>query len=100
MLAGAKDRVQAVRSEVGDKGIVVESIERSSPTSYAVKGVEPARVKDVRDILRDYARSSSEPGGWDMREAGEGAWEDLKSGVQGAWDSMEEALKSARSKFK
>ena len=38
-----------------------------TPTSFTVEGVEPARVKDVRDILKDFFRQ-----GWEIREPGEG----------------------------
>src|SRR5207245_4878317 len=40
---------------------------RLDATSFAVEGVEPARVKDMRDILHDYFRSPE----WDLREPGE-----------------------------
>ena len=40
----------------------------STPTSFRVEGVEPARVKDMRDLLRDFFRD-----GWEVREPGEGA---------------------------
>lgn len=61
------DRVQAVRRDLSDKGIAFSAVERRSPTSYAVEGVEPARVKDAQEILRAYSRSASEPGGWDIQ---------------------------------
>jgi preprotein translocase subunit SecD len=37
-------------------------------SSFVVEGVEPARVKDVRDILKDFFRSPE----WDVREPGDG----------------------------
>jgi len=41
-------------------------VQRVSPTSFSVEGTEPARVKDMRDLLRDFFRGS-----WEVREAGE-----------------------------
>jgi preprotein translocase subunit SecD len=45
----------------------VASVSRVSPTSFAIEGVEPARVKDMRDVLRDFFRE-----GWEIREPAEG----------------------------
>jgi preprotein translocase subunit SecD len=42
-------------------------VQRATPTSFTVEGTEPARVKDMRDLLRDFFR-----GGWEVRESGEG----------------------------
>src|SRR5262249_27066203 len=50
------------------KGIVYAGAQRASATSFAVEGVEPARAKDARDILKDYFGRD----GWDVREPGEG----------------------------
>ena len=61
------DQVQAARDQANRKGIVFSSIQLADPTSFAVEGVEPARVKDMRDLLRDFFRQ-----GWDLREPGEG----------------------------
>jgi preprotein translocase subunit SecD len=66
------DRVQAIRRELSDKGIAFSAVERRSPTSYAVEGVEPARVKDVQEILRAYAHAANEPGGWDIQSKDNG----------------------------
>ena len=41
--------------------------QRRPSTSFAIEGVEPARVKDMRDLLRDYFRQ-----GWEIREPAEG----------------------------
>jgi len=61
------DAVQTVREQATRKGIVFTSAQRVDARSYSVEGVEPARVKDVRDLLRDFFRD-----GWDIREPGEG----------------------------
>jgi preprotein translocase subunit SecD len=61
------DAVQYIRDQTSRKGITVGSIQRATPTSFSVEGVEPARVKDVRDIVKDYVR-----GEWEVREPGEG----------------------------
>jgi len=65
--ATTDDAVTTARDQAARKGIQVASIQRVSPTSFSVDGVEPARVKDMQDILRDYARTS-----WEVREAGDG----------------------------
>jgi preprotein translocase subunit SecD len=61
------DAVTTARDQAARKGIQVASIQRVSPTSFSVNGVEPARVKDMRDLLTDFFRS-----GWEVRDAGEG----------------------------
>jgi preprotein translocase subunit SecD len=65
--ATVDDAVQTSRDQIDRKGIAFGSIQRASTTSFAVEGVEPARVKDVRDILKDFFRQ-----GWDIREPTEG----------------------------
>jgi preprotein translocase subunit SecD len=67
LTATVDDAVTAMRDQAGRKGIQVATTQRVSPTSYSVEGVEPARVKDMRDLLVDYSRSN-----WEVREAGEG----------------------------
>jgi len=62
------DAVQTTRDQATRKGIVFTSAERKDPTSFAVEGVEPARVKDMRDSLKDYRRAPD----WELREPGEG----------------------------
>jgi preprotein translocase subunit SecD len=64
--ATTDDAVNTARDQAARKGIQVASIQRVSPTSFTVDGVEPARVKDMRDILRDYSRTN-----WEVRESGE-----------------------------
>ena len=65
--ATVDDAVQYFRGQASSKAINFASSQRVDPTSFSVEGVEPARVKDARDILNDYAR-----GRWDVREPGEG----------------------------
>jgi preprotein translocase subunit SecD len=66
------DRVQSIRRELTDKGIAFSTVERRSSTSYAVEGVEPARVKDVQDIVDSYSHAANESGGWDIQQSGNG----------------------------
>jgi SecD/SecF fusion protein len=69
--ATVDDRIQVIRQELEDKKIAFEGVIRRTSTSYEVNGVEPARVKDVREILRDFSRSTTaEPGGWKIDEDG------------------------------
>src|SRR6267378_6428479 len=58
------DAVQTVRDQATRKGIVFGSAQRVDVTSFAVEGVEPARVKDMRDLLKDFFRAPD----WDIRE--------------------------------
>src|SRR5260221_1298673 len=61
------DAVSTTRDQATRKGIVFGGAARVNATSFSVEGVEPARVKDMRDILRDFFRTD-----WDIREPGEG----------------------------
>jgi preprotein translocase subunit SecD len=61
------DAVQTARDQATRKGIAFGGASRVNATSFAVEGVEPARVKDMRDILRDFFRTD-----WEIREPGEG----------------------------
>jgi preprotein translocase subunit SecD len=61
------DAVQIARDQATRKGIAFASAQRVSPISFSVEGVEPARVKDMRDVLRDFFRTD-----WELREPGEG----------------------------
>jgi preprotein translocase subunit SecD len=63
----ADDAVQTTRDQLSSKGIVFASAQRVSPTSFTVEGVEVARAKDTRDVLKDFFRD-----GWELREPGEG----------------------------
>ena len=61
------DGVQAARQQMSGKGIQFAAAQRVDATTFDITGVEPARVKDVRDILKDYFRSPE----WEVREPGE-----------------------------
>jgi preprotein translocase subunit SecD len=61
------DAVQTVRDQATRKGIVFAAAQRVDATTFSIEGVEPARVKDMRDLLRDYFRD-----GWEIREPGDG----------------------------
>jgi len=65
--ATTDDAVNTARDQAARKGIQVASVSRSSPTRLSVEGVEPARVKDMRDLLQDFFRAN-----WEVRDAGEG----------------------------
>ncbi|HEY5907976.1 MAG TPA: hypothetical protein VIZ31_08015, partial [Vicinamibacteria bacterium] len=67
MNAVVDDAVQTVRAQLTQKGIVFGSAQRVDTNSFSLEGVEPARVKDARDILKDFLRLS-----WEIREPGEG----------------------------
>jgi preprotein translocase subunit SecD len=64
------DAVQTVREQATRKGITFASVQRSDPTTLAIEGVEPARVKDMRDLLKDFFRQ-----GWEVREPAEGRFQ-------------------------
>jgi preprotein translocase subunit SecD len=59
--ATVDDAVQTAREQATRKGITFASVRRIDTTSFTVEGVEPARVKDAGDILKDYFRD-----GWDV----------------------------------
>jgi len=65
--ATVDDAVTTARDQATRKGIQFGAVQRVSPTSFSVEGTEPARVKDMRDVLRDFFR-----GGWEVREGSEG----------------------------
>jgi preprotein translocase subunit SecD len=71
LVATVDDAVQTSRDQAQRKGIVFSAVERKDPTTFAVTGVEPARVKDMRDLLRDLFRGAE----WEVREPGEGRFE-------------------------
>src|SRR5687768_16149739 len=62
------DAVQSARAQATTKGITFAGAQRVDTRSFSMEGVEPARVKDVRDLLRDYFRAPE----WEVREPGEG----------------------------
>jgi preprotein translocase subunit SecD len=65
--ATVDDAVTTARDQAARKGIQAGPIQRATPTSFTVEGTEPARVKDMRDLLRDFFRGS-----WEVKESGEG----------------------------
>ncbi|MET0556756.1 MAG: hypothetical protein ABW221_27195, partial [Vicinamibacteria bacterium] len=69
LTATVDDQVQLARDQANRKGIVYGSMQRDTPTSFKVEGVEPARVKDMRDLLKDFFRS-----GWEIGEPSAGAF--------------------------
>ena len=68
LVATVDDAVQSARGQGAAKGITFAGAQRVDAKSFSVDGVEPARVKDMRDLLRDYFR----PPDWDVKEPGEG----------------------------
>jgi preprotein translocase subunit SecD len=71
------DAVQTARDQATRKGINFTGASRVNATSFSVEGVEPARVKDMRDILRDFFRTD-----WEIREPGEGRFLVLMTELQ------------------
>ena len=65
--ATTDDAVNTTRDQAARKGIQVAAVQRSSPTGFTVDEIEPARVKDMRDLLQDFFRAN-----WEVRDAGEG----------------------------
>jgi preprotein translocase subunit SecD len=63
------DALDTVREQAQRKAIQVGAVTRLSPTRFEVTGVEPARVKDMRDSLRDFFRE------WELREPAEGSFQ-------------------------
>jgi preprotein translocase subunit SecD len=67
--ATVDDAVHTARDQMSRKGIVFGDVQRLTPTAFAVEGIEPARVAEVRDdILEDYFRD------WQVRATGEGGF--------------------------
>ncbi len=60
------DAVITAREQAERQGIQFGVVERVDATSFSVQGTEPARVKDMRDVLRDQFG-----GTWVIREQGE-----------------------------
>lgn len=65
--ATVDDAVSNARDQATRKGIEFTAVQRVNPTSFSVDGVGPARVKDMRDVLKDWFRD-----GWEIKEPGEG----------------------------
>jgi len=61
------DAVQTARDQATRKGIAYAGAQRVDVTSFSLDGVEPSRVKDAREILRDFFRE-----GWEIREPTDG----------------------------
>jgi preprotein translocase subunit SecD len=66
--ATVDDAVVTAREEGTRLGVEFGSVQRVDSTSFSVEGVEPARVKDMRDLLRDHFRGA---GAWEVRDVGE-----------------------------
>jgi len=67
LIATLDDAVQTVREQCTKKGIAFTAAQRVDATSFSLEGVEPARVKDARDLLKDFFRD-----GYEIREPGDG----------------------------
>ncbi len=70
LIATVDDALQTARDQVSRKGISVAKVERQGQSSFVVQGVEPARVKDVRDILKDFFRV-----GWEIKESSDAGFD-------------------------
>ena len=64
------DAVTTTRDQALRKGIQVATVQRLTSTSFSVEGVEPARAKDMGDLLRDFFRND-----WEIRESGDGKFD-------------------------
>ncbi len=60
------DAVQGVRDQATRRGIVFGSAQRTSERAFAVQGIEPARVKDAKDLLRETLPE------WEVQDGKEG----------------------------
>jgi preprotein translocase subunit SecD len=78
------DQVQAARTQATQKAIVFSGAQRLDTRSFAVEGVEAARVKDMRELLKDFFRSPE----WDVQEPAAGRF------VVRMTDSMFQRVKS------
>jgi preprotein translocase subunit SecD len=67
LVATVDDGVQTARVQATQKGIAFTNVQRRDNFSFVIEGVEPARVKDMRDILR-----TSFPSGWEINDEGSG----------------------------
>lgn len=67
--ATVDDAVATAREQAAAKAIGFASAQRVSSTAFTVEGVEPARVKDMRNLLNDFFRD------WEVREPGEGRFQ-------------------------
>jgi preprotein translocase subunit SecD len=69
LVATLDDAVQSARGKLAAGGIAFGASQRVDTRSFSVEGVEPARVKDARDLLKDLFRSQE---GWELGEPAEG----------------------------
>jgi preprotein translocase subunit SecD len=67
LAATVGDGISTARDQISRKGVSVAKVEQESSTAFVVQGVEPARVKDAGDILKDFFRT-----GWDVQPKGDG----------------------------
>lgn len=63
--ATVDDSLQSLRDEAGRRGITFATAERVDQRSLALRGIEPSRVKDAKDMLRAMLT------GWDVRDGKE-----------------------------
>jgi preprotein translocase subunit SecD len=70
LVATVDDAVQGVRDKLNHQGITFQKAERKTTTSFVVQGVEPVRVKDARDVMKDLRGL-----GFDLKEPSEGTFE-------------------------
>jgi preprotein translocase subunit SecD len=69
LIATVDDGVLTAREQCTAKGIAFAAATRVDATSFSLEGVEPARVKDARDLLADFFRE-----GWEVREPADGSF--------------------------
>jgi preprotein translocase subunit SecD len=69
IVAVVDDAVQTAREQLGAKGIAYANAQRGDIRSFTIEGVEPARVKDTREILQDHFRSLQ---GWEVVDGSDG----------------------------
>ena len=70
LIATVDDAVGAARAQLQSKGITFGSAQRvaDDARSLSVDGIEPARFKDARDLVRDVC---PEREGWELRQEGD-----------------------------
>jgi preprotein translocase subunit SecD len=68
--ATVDDSVQTLRDQLTRAGIVYGEVKRIDSRSFSVEGVEPARVKDARGLIRDYFPDRE----WQLREPADGGF--------------------------
>jgi preprotein translocase subunit SecD len=78
------DMVGNARAQAASRNITFSGAQRLDTTSFAVEGVEPARIKDMRELLKDFYRAPE----WDVTEPTAGRF------VVKMTDTMQRSLKS------